>query len=235
MNGGGRGEAAMNVRAGSLRVHVRVRGRRAAAAAGVAAWVLLLAACAGTQPVRPADPSPAPSTGQLAVPAPGTDLSARRVELGIAPCPGPGAGAVVPDGLPSVPTPCLDGSGEVDLSTLRGTPMVVNMWATWCGPCRQEAPYLAAVAGQLDGKVGFLGVDVADPDPSAALEFAGAQHWTYPHVADPERRFSAALGVAGLPQTLLVDTDGRVVHRHAGAITSSDQLRALVRDHLGVG
>ena len=221
----------MNGRAASI----RARGWRAAAAAGLAAVLLALAACAGTQPVRASDPSPATAGDGRAAPAPGTDLSARRAELGIAPCPAPGAGAAVPDGLPAVSTPCLDGSGEVDLSTLRGMPMVVNMWATWCGPCRQEAPYLAAVSSELDGKVGFVGVDVADPDQAAALEFAGAQHWTYPHVADPERRFSAALGVAGLPQTLLVDADGRVVHRHAGAITSSDQLRALVRDHLGVG
>ncbi|SDB80754.1 Thiol-disulfide isomerase or thioredoxin [Raineyella antarctica] len=211
------------------------RGRRLVAVAAMAAAVLVLAGCAGTEPVRPIESSAAPSSGMAPVAAPTADLSGRRAELGIRACPAAGSGTAVPEGLPSVATPCLDGSGAVDLSTLRGTPMVVNLWATWCGPCRQEAPFLAEVSAGMSGKVEFLGVDVADPDPSAALEFAGREGWTYPHVADPDRRFSAGLGVAGLPQTLLVDADGKIVYRHAGALTSSDQLRGLVRDHLGVG
>jgi len=212
-----------------------------AAIAAVVVAVLSLTACAGTQPVVPADPSVATDTAGPSATDPGptgeapvTDLTARRGELGIASCPASATAEPVPEGLPSVSVACLDGSGEVDLSTLRGTPMVLNMWATWCGPCRQEAPYLAEVSAGLEGDLRFLGVDVADPDPGAALEFAGREGWTYPHVADPDRTFASALGVAGLPQTLFVDAEGRVVYRHAGALTSADQLRGLVRQHLGV-
>lgn len=205
----------------------------------------LLAGCAGTQPVTAGGPDPTPTGATAGVAAPTADLTARRAALGIAPCPtaarvsptGPAAAGAggTSTGLPAVPTPCLDGTGPLDLSTLRGTPTVVNLWATWCGPCRIEAPFLAEVSSQLGGKVRFVGVDVADPDPAAALEFAGSSRWAYAQVADPDRRFASALGVAGIPQTLLVDPDGTIVYRHAGALTSADQLRQLVHDHLGVG
>ena len=208
-------------------------GRRRAATAVVAAVAWTLAGCAGTEPVRPGD-GPAETTAGPAVAAPGQDLAVLREQYGIPSCPPSGPGGEVRLGLPSVDLPCLDGAGEVDLATLRGTPTVVNLWATWCGPCREEAPYLAEVAADLDGRVAFLGVDVADPDPVAALTFAGEQGWTYPHLADPERRFIAALGVNGLPQTLFVGPDGLIAHRHVGPVTSSGQLEALVAEHLGV-
>lgn len=202
----------------------------------VAATVVLcsLAGCAGTEPVRPDASAAAPATATTAA-AVDQDLTAMREDYGIAPCPAPGPGGEIRLGLPARGMPCLDGSGPVDLATLRGTPMVVNLWATWCGPCRDEAPYLAEVATELAGQVTTIGVDVADPDPVAALRFAGEQGWTYPHVADPDRRFVAALGVNGLPQTLLVDAEGLIVHRHAGPVTSAEQLHGLVQEHLGVG
>lgn len=195
------------------------------------AWTV--AGCAGTEPVRPTSTATGDPTSP-AVTAPAQDLAALRDQYGIPPCPAPGPGGEVRLGLPAVDLPCLDGSGTLDLATLRGRPTVVNLWATWCGPCREEAPYLAEVAADLEGRVAFLGVDVADPDPAAALTFAGEQAWTYPHVADPDRRFVAALGVNGLPQTLFVGADGLIVHRHVGPVTSAGQLDALVAEHLGV-
>ncbi|QGF25056.1 redoxin family protein [Raineyella fluvialis] len=203
--------------------------------------MVLAAGCATTQPVQPlgsapatAAPATAVSTSGAASPDPA--LVAKRAALGIAPCPASGAAGgsgAAADGLPAVTTACLDGSGPVDLAALRGTPMVVNLWATWCGPCRTEAPFLAEVSKESATTVRFIGVDVADPDPAAALDFAGAQRWSYAQVADPDRRFSSQLGVVGIPQTVLVDASGRIVYRHAGALTSADQLRGLLRDHLG--
>ncbi|WOP19079.1 TlpA disulfide reductase family protein [Raineyella sp. LH-20] len=235
--------------------------RRRVLPAVLAGCLLLIAGCATTQPVQPVASSSTGAPTGAGSATPGPDLAGKRQALGIAACPttprpaadgaasggAAGGGAAngaagdgvvkgaAADGLPAVATPCLDGSGPVDLSALRGTPMVVNLWATWCGPCRTEAPYLAEVSRQTGASVRFVGVDVADPDPAAALEFAGAQGWTYAQVADPERTFAGRLGVAGIPQTLLVDADGRIVYRHAGALTSADQLRGLLHDHLGIG
>lgn len=202
------------------------------------AGLLLASGCAATQPVTasssPAGPA-ATTTTTGTDPTTGADLVARREAAGIAGCPASGSATPVSGGLPGIASRCLDGSSTVDLSTLRGTPMVVNLWATWCGPCRTEAPFLAEVSQHSGGAVRFVGVDVADPDPAAALDFAGGRGWTYAQVADPDRTLSASLGVVGIPQTLFVGADGRIVYRHAGAITSADQLRGLIRDHLGVG
>lgn len=215
------------------------RARRRAVATIAGAGLLLVTGCATTRPVTPIDtptiPAATVSAGPVpTVPGPGADLVARREAAGIAACPAPGSAPAVAGGLPGIATRCLDGSSTVDLSTLRGTPMVVNLWATWCGPCRAEAPFLAEVSQQSGAAVRFIGVDVADPDPAAALDFAGARGWSYAQVADPDRTLSAGLGVVGIPQTLFVDADGRIVHRHAGALTSADQLRGLIHDHLGI-
>ena len=88
-------------------------------------------------------------------------------------------------GLPAVTLPCLGGGSDVDLSTLRG-PMVVNLWASWCGPCRTEMPILQGFAEEYDGRVAVLGVDYQDVQPEAALELARDSGVTYPLLADPQ-------------------------------------------------
>lgn len=225
----------------------RTAAWRRALPAAVVGWLLLVTGCAATQPVQPVAPSSgsaaasAGADGSASPSSPPPDLVGRRESLGIAPCPAPTAGGAAvastagADQLPSLLQTCLDGSGSVDLSALRGTPMVINLWATWCGPCRTEAPFLAEASQQSGGSVRFVGVDVADPDPTAALDFAGAHGWTYAQLADPDRAFAGRIGVVGIPQTLFVDADGRIVYRHAGALTSADQLRGLLRDHLAIG
>jgi thiol-disulfide isomerase/thioredoxin len=112
--------------------------------------------------------------------------------------------------------------------------MLVNVWAQWCEPCRQEAPFLAEIAAEYETKVAMLGIDFNDPRPELAIEFAQVASWTYPQVADQDKAISAPLQLSTLPQTLLVDAGGRVVHRHAGPFESTDQIRDLLRSRLGV-
>lgn len=160
----------------------------------------------------------------------------QRRDAGIADCPAsdPSVG-VAPNGLPDVTLECFGASSWVRLAGLRGKPMVINVWAQWCGPCRLEAPALAEASKNLKGRVQFLGIDHADPDPEAALAFAAESGWQYPQVVDLKRASAAGLQLAGLPQTLFVDADGVIVGRHPGAFESAADIEALVSKYLQVG
>ena len=93
---------------------------------------------------------------------------------------------------------------------------------------------MAAFAVAAQGKVTMVGVDTADPDPVVSARFAGSIGWTYPQLQDPNRDLATALGSPGLPVTLFVDAQGRVVYRKVGAFGSAQQVRDLVAEHLSV-
>ncbi len=170
--------------------------------------------------------------GAAGTPSATGSLVELRESYGIADCPvtDPSADAV-DGGLPRTELPCLGSDRLVNLAGLPRRPMVVNFWAQWCQPCREESPFLreASRAGGAD----FLGVNYDDPDQASALEFAGLAGLAYPHVRDRHKQL-ASLGVPGLPVTLFVDADGRIVGRHVGVLESRDQLAALMHDYLGV-
>lgn len=201
---------------------------------GLAAAALLLLVTTGCSALSPTA-TPSRSASASAGASAGSDLAAAKRAAGIADCPtsDPEAEAV-PDGLPAVTLACLGGGPEVDLAGLRGKPMVINVWAQWCGPCRQEAPHLRAVAARGGDKINFLGIDYDDPDPAAAIEYAGMAKWRYPQLQDRQKSIKPGLKILGPPQTLFVDADGRITFRHNGPITSDKELIAAIEEHLGV-
>lgn len=198
----------------------------------VVAVVVAVAVALSTSPEQSA-PAAAPSFTTVAEPAE-VDLVVAREAAGIAGCPESDP-RVAPrsDGLPDISLPCLDRSREVRLAGLRGKPMIVNIWATWCGPCRQEAPHLAAYADLSREQVQFLGIDVADPDPAGAIRFAEFSQWDWPQLADASGRIRESYGPM-IPQTLFVTADGVVVHRKVGPVGSIDELQDLSARYLGV-
>lgn len=107
------------------------------------------------------------------------------------------------------------------LARLRG-PMLVNLWAQWCEPCQAEAPHIAAFA-TTQKKVAVLGIDYSDPQPELAIQFAQLFGATYPQLSDLDNRLKGPLGVTGIPYTLLIDTDGRIVARHPGQFVSLER------------
>lgn len=109
------------------------------------------------------------------------------------------------------------------LRSLEGTPVVVNVWASWCGPCRVEGPHLASLAREYEGRVQFLGVDILD-NREAARDFILELDWPYPSVFDPRGEIRDSLGTLGQPVTLVVDRDGEVVFEWSGAV-SEERLR----------
>jgi thiol-disulfide isomerase/thioredoxin len=122
---------------------------------------------------------------------------------------------------------------EVDLAAyerligqLAGTPVVVNLWGSWCGPCRDEAPDLARAHAEYGDRVQFLGVDILDARESARA-FMREYGWTYPSVFDPPAAIRDGLGVLGQPATLFYDETGALVDRWVGPIPAEELERRL--------
>jgi thiol-disulfide isomerase/thioredoxin len=135
--------------------------------------------------------------------------------------------------LPKLTLPCLGGGPDVNLAQLRG-PAVLNVWASWCGPCGDEVPYLVAVEKLLHSKVRFIGVDLTD-EPADARVWNDYHQVGWPSLRDPHGAIRGPLHVPGPPVTFFLAPDGTVAGVHYGAFTSADELRRAVETKLGVG
>jgi cytochrome c biogenesis protein CcmG, thiol:disulfide interchange protein DsbE len=205
-------------------------------AALVAASVLTvaLAGCAAeSAPPRDAFATASLPASDVRVDTPA--LRRLKESTDVAPCPASDAAAApVADGLPDVTLPCLGGGRPVHLAGLRGRPIVLNLWASWCGPCREELPVLQEFHERAGDRVMVLGVDFEDTRPAAALQLLEESGVTYPQVADFDKAVDSALGRHPVPMTVLVDADGTVVSKLPLQVESADQLAGMVEDALGV-
>ncbi|WP_203336542.1 TlpA family protein disulfide reductase [Nocardioides limicola] len=205
---------------------------RARAVAALIVVALLAAGCQG-DPDEPRFRVPVVGPADIEVDTP--ELRAMKAAAGVAECE-PGTGAPVAGGLPPITLPCFGGGPDVDLSGLRG-PLVVNLWASWCAPCRHEMPILQEFWERYGDQVGVLGIDYEDVQSVAAMQLVADTGVTYPLLADPQADLSGADPVPnlrGLPFLMLVDADGRVVHRDYVEIKEVAALVELVTEHLGV-
>jgi cytochrome c biogenesis protein CcmG/thiol:disulfide interchange protein DsbE len=122
------------------------------------------------------------------------------------------------------------------LQSLRGTPVVVNKWASWCGPCRFEFPWFQSLASRRGGQIAFLGVDSNDSDGSAR-QFLSELPIPYPSYSDPDLNIAQELGgpPQAFPTTTFYDRSGKAVYNHPGVYTNESDLDADVNRYAASG
>ena len=136
--------------------------------------------------------------------------------------PGAPAGATADPAAPAFSLPVLGQPGQkVSLGDYAGRPLIVNFFASWCGPCQKETPLLATFYRTEHGKVAIVGLDENDVQGSA-MSFTRKEGVSYPVGFDPGVIAASAYGVAGLPQTFFLDAKHRIVDRVFGAVTLAD-------------
>jgi thiol-disulfide isomerase/thioredoxin len=176
--------------------------------------VLALSACAGTPKGPAATPGPT-QTGSCVRTAP------------VASVPSPG-GTSAPD----LALACFTSAATVSLARL-GRPAVVNLWASWCPPCRLELPQFEAFAKRAGDTVLVIGV-ATDTARAAAQSIVDDLGLTFPMLYDREKRLLLAIERVNLPVTLFVDAQGRVAHVYNSTPLDGAALERLAQQYLGV-
>lgn len=129
----------------------------------------------------------------------------------------------------------LDGN-QVDLADLRGTPVVVNVWASWCGPCIVEQPDLNEAAAELGDRVAFLGLNIREASPGDAAAFTRNLEVDYPSIYSPDGSallpFAGTLTPRSIPSTVVLDAEGRIAASVQGRIPTTQTLVSLVDEVL---
>jgi cytochrome c biogenesis protein CcmG, thiol:disulfide interchange protein DsbE len=128
--------------------------------------------------------------------------------------------------VPRFDLPTLSGDERVAVSDHVGKPMVINFWATWCVPCRSEAPLLERSAKQYDDRVVFIGVDVRD-FIGDAKDFVAEHDLTYLIAYDGPAKLWEPWGITGLPETFFVNRDGTIVAHKVGEIDQAELDEAI--------
>ncbi|HKR65297.1 MAG TPA: TlpA disulfide reductase family protein [Thermoanaerobaculia bacterium] len=124
--------------------------------------------------------------------------------------------------MPEYSATTLDGA-KFDLAARRDKVVLLNLWATWCGPCRFEIPELQKMHTEY-GPKGFevIGVSVDEGGPDPVKQFVKEHEMTYPVVLDPEGKLANLFQTSVLPTTALIDRKGRIVWKHYGLIEAND-------------
>lgn len=127
---------------------------------------------------------------------------------------------------------CLTGTEKISVASLRG-PLIVNVWGSWCGPCKQEMPYFVEFNDQANGKVKLLGIAVEEAKAQDAKDFIISYGITWPNLYDAKGITRATFGM-GVPLTWFIDKAGTVVYKHVGVINSTAELIDLAEKYLKV-
>jgi thiol-disulfide isomerase/thioredoxin len=184
--------------------------------------LLLVVACAKQETTKTSNPTqPQKASASKLAPTSKTakeepaDLSSARTDVG--------------DPMPPYSAKYLDGKA-MTMAAEKGNVVFLNVWATWCGPCRFETPELQSLQTQYAAKgLKVIGISVDEGDTDAVKTFVAEQKITYPIAVDPEGRIANLVQTTVLPTSLLIDRTGKIVWRQIGAIMPNDaKLKAAV-------
>jgi cytochrome c biogenesis protein CcmG, thiol:disulfide interchange protein DsbE len=182
---------------------MRGPARSVAGAAAVAAAVMAFGCGAEEGPGNPESRAVDYEEALADAPAPLADLYAQANEI-------------LPGGVEAF---------HARIEELRGHPVVVNKWASWCGPCRAEYPFFQSQAARRGEEIAFLGIDAADSE-DAARTFLEELPVPYPSYFDPDERISTDLDAPHFPATIFFDSEGKQVYVHPGGYQDESDLVA---------
>jgi thiol-disulfide isomerase/thioredoxin len=132
----------------------------------------------------------------------------------------------------SVSLECLDGNSTINIGEIKG-PALVNVWGSWCGPCKEEMPIFVDFYSKYKEKVSLIGISVEEADAQNARDFIKLYGMSWPNLNDPDGSTRATLGM-GVPITLFIDAQGKVAYRKIGVVTTIKELEKDTKKYLGV-
>jgi len=127
---------------------------------------------------------------------------------------------------------CLGSNSTVDVGQIKG-PALVNVWGSWCGPCKQEMPIFVDFYSKYKEKVSLIGISVEEADVQNARDFVKLYGLSWPNLNDPDGSTRGTLGM-GVPITLFIDAQGKIAYKKIGVVTSIEELESDTKKYLGV-
>jgi cytochrome c biogenesis protein CcmG/thiol:disulfide interchange protein DsbE len=127
---------------------------------------------------------------------------------------------------------CLDGGVGATIDSIKG-PAIINVWGSWCSPCKEEMPILRSFYEKAQGKVLLIGVDVEEASLEDGRKFVENNGITWPNLFDADGKSRAYFGM-GVPVTWFIASDGSVAHKHIGVLKNEIDLISLTSKYLGV-
>lgn len=128
-------------------------------------------------------------------------------------------------------TECLDGSTGINIAAIKG-PAIVNVWGSWCKPCKEEMPYFAEYFNTTEPGIQLIGIDVEEKRIEDGRMFVRTNGMNWPNLYDGEGVTRAYFGM-GVPVTWFINEKGEVVHKKVGPISSTSEIRTLAFKYLG--
>jgi thiol-disulfide isomerase/thioredoxin len=132
----------------------------------------------------------------------------------------------------SIMLDCLDGTDGASINGIKG-PAIINVWGSWCAPCKEEMPILRSFYEKAQGKLALIGVDVEEASIGDGRKFVEDYGITWPNLYDPDGKSRAYFGM-GVPVTWFISADGSVAYKHIGVFKNEIELISMTSKYLGV-